>query len=64
MLRALSTGLRADAVLPSGYAATDIGEDAAETIRLYSMVRGTPYEAELRAIYSHRFELIDELMGE
>jgi hypothetical protein len=53
----------ADGVLPSGYAAVDIGEDAAETMRLYSMVQGTPFEAEIRAIYSNRFEVLDELLG-
>lgn len=52
-----------DGVLPSGYAATDIGEDLAETWRLYSMVEGTAFEAEVRALYANRFALIDELNG-
>jgi hypothetical protein len=51
-----------DGVLPSGYSRTDIGEDAAETARIYAMVRGTPFEAEVRAIYANRFELLDELL--
>lgn len=53
----------ADGILPSGYSATDIGEDAAEAMKLYTMVRGTPYEAELRTLYPNRFALLDELLG-
>lgn len=53
----------ADGVLPSGYGAVDIGEDAAEMMRLYSMVQNTPYEAEIRALYTNRFELLDELLA-
>lgn len=52
----------ADGVLPSGYADVDIGEDLAETLKLYTSVQGTPFEATLRDVFAHRFALIEELL--
>ncbi|MBZ4401958.1 hypothetical protein [Myxococcus sp. AS-1-15] len=34
-------------------------EDFSEAVKLYDQVRGTPYEAELRAMMPKRFELLD-----
>lgn len=51
-----SDGLRA-----SEYAGATIGEDFAETYRLYISSRGTPWAHELRALMPERFAILDEL---
>lgn len=55
--------MESDGVDASGYARNSKGEDFAETLTLYQTVRGTPQEAELRALMPERFALIDELLG-
>ena len=47
----------------SGYGRTNHQEDFAETYSVYAQVLGTPREAEIRAIYSHRFAFIDRLLA-
>lgn len=55
--------VESDGVNASAYATTDIGEDFAETYRLYVSTRGTPWAAELRALMPERFAILDELTG-
>ncbi len=52
-----------DGVRPSQYATTDLGEDFAETYRLYINSMGTPLAAELRVLMPERFAIIDSFMN-
>jgi hypothetical protein len=60
---AYKAAIASDGFVPSNYARNAPTEDFAETLVLYSMVRGTPQEAELRALMPNRFRLIDELLA-
>lgn len=48
-----------DGVSPSTYATNSPQEDFAETMVLYQRVRGTPQEAEVRAMMPERFRVLD-----
>jgi hypothetical protein len=50
-----------DGVNASQYANRSVGEDFSETVALYDQVRGTPQEAEIRALMPNRFKIIDQL---
>lgn len=52
-----------DGVHASQYAKNSFGEDFAETLQLYQQVKGTPQEAEIRALMPERFKIIDELLA-
>ena len=51
-----------DGVSPSAYARSSPDEDFAETLALYMKVKGTPREAEIRAIMPERFALMDQIL--
>ncbi len=51
-----------DGVSPSAYAKSSPDEDFAETLALYMKVKGTPREAEIRAIMPERFALMDQIL--
>ena len=53
--------MKADELEPSGYARGNADEDYAESYRLYFQVKGTPAEAEVRALLPARFQLLDTL---
>jgi len=55
--------IAADGTTPSGYARSDMPEDFSESLRLLSAVRGTPEEAEVRALFPARFAILDELLA-
>jgi hypothetical protein len=57
------TAMNADRLSPSGYGRSSLDEDFAETYALYFQVRGTPREAEMRALLPERFRLIDQMLG-
>ena len=56
-----------DGVYPSEYAKTAAksspGEDFSEALALYVKVKGTPREAEIRAIMPERFALLDKMLA-
>ena len=52
-----------DKVVPSKYAKASVSEDFAETLQVYQQVKGTPQEAEMRALMPGRFRIIDELLS-
>lgn len=47
----------------SAYARSGLGEDVAETYRLYKSVRGSPDESEGRSLMPQRFALLDEMLA-
>jgi hypothetical protein len=51
-----------DGIVPSRYGKNSLNEDFAETLVIYMNVKGTPAEAEMRALMPERFKLIDELL--
>jgi hypothetical protein len=51
-----------DGVSVSKYAKNSHDEDFAETLTLYMKVKGTPQEAEIRAIMPERFKFLDEML--
>jgi hypothetical protein len=53
--------VRSDGLEVSTYAKTTPGEDFSETYQLYQMVKGTPSEAEFRAMYPNRFRILDQI---
>ncbi|MBN9687189.1 MULTISPECIES: hypothetical protein [unclassified Corallococcus] len=55
--------MASDGFVPSDYARSSPSEDFAETLVLYQKVRGTPQEAEVRALMPGRFRLIDDLLS-
>lgn len=55
--------MRNDGISPSTYARSDRQEDFSETLELYMIVKGTPQEAEIRAIMPERFAILDKLVG-
>lgn len=55
--------MQADRLAPSAYGKSNPDEDFAESYALYFQVRGTPQEAEVRALMPERFRLIDDLLG-
>ncbi|WNG57589.1 hypothetical protein F0U59_24630 [Archangium gephyra] len=55
--------MASDGFVPSHYARNAPGEDFAETLVLYQKVRGTPQEAEVRALMPGRFRILDELLS-
>ncbi|HYH94353.1 hypothetical protein, partial [Hyalangium sp.] len=55
--------IASDGFVASDYARNAPTEDFAETLVLYQKVRGTPQEAEVRALMPARFRIIDELMA-
>jgi hypothetical protein len=52
-----------DGIYPSGYGKNSNDEDFAETLVIYANVKGTPAEAEMRALMPERFKLLDRLLG-
>ncbi|NPC78776.1 hypothetical protein HPC49_11045, partial [Pyxidicoccus fallax] len=52
--------MKQDLMVPSHYARDDFQEDFSEAVKLYDQVRGTPHEAELRAMMPNRFALLDQ----
>lgn len=59
--KAWEAAMKSDQIDASGYARKSQAEDFAETYALYMSVKGTPQEAELRALMPERFRLLDEL---
>ena len=55
--------MASDGVHASQYAKNNHDEDFGESLQLYEQVRGTPQEAEMRALMPERFKLIDGLLG-
>lgn len=55
--------IKKDSLHPSHYAANNAAEDIAETIELYHIVRGTPDEPAIRALFPARFQLLDGVFG-
>ncbi len=55
--------MASDGLRISNYAKNSQGEDFSETLTLYQMVRGTPQEAEMRALMPERFRILDEMLG-
>lgn len=55
--------MQKDGLSPSTYAKNARGEDFSETLELYMRVKGTPQEAEIRAIMPERFAILDKLVG-
>jgi len=55
--------MASDGISSSQYAKKSQGEDFAETLQLYQQVKGTPQEAEVRALMPERFKIIDELLA-
>ena len=53
--------MASDKIVASKYAKSAPGEDFGETLQLYEQVRGTPQEAEIRALMPERFKIIDEI---
>lgn len=53
--------MASDQIDASQYARSSKEEDFAETVRLYLTVRGTPAEAEIRALMPERFAILDGL---
>lgn len=56
------SAIAADGVSPSRYAMNSPGEDFSEFLTLVTAVRGTPQEAELRALMPNRFEAAAALL--
>ncbi|WP_257457752.1 putative zinc-binding metallopeptidase [Archangium lipolyticum] len=54
---------KSDGLVASGYAKASPGEDFAETLLIYQQAKGTPREAEFRAMMPERFKIIDELLA-
>lgn len=55
--------MQKDGLSASVYAKNARGEDFSETLELYMRVKGTPQEAEIRAIMPERFAILDKLVG-
>jgi hypothetical protein len=60
---AYEAAIQSDGFVTSNYAREHAHEDFSETLVLYQKVRGTPEEAEVRALMPGRFRLIDELLA-
>jgi peptidoglycan hydrolase-like protein with peptidoglycan-binding domain len=54
---------KSDGVHASTYAKNAPGEDFAETLKLYQLVKGTPQEAEMRQLMPARFKIIDGMVA-
>lgn len=57
------SAMASDGLSASGYAKNSKGEDFAESLVLYQTVRGTPQEAEIRALMPERFAILDRMIG-
>lgn len=57
------TAAESDGIQVSQYSTKDPGEDFSETLVLYERVRGTPEEAEFRAMMPERFRILDAMLG-
>ena len=57
------TAIQNDGIRASRYAANSPGEDFSESLVLYQRVRGTPQEAEFRAMMPERFRILDGMVG-
>jgi peptidoglycan hydrolase-like protein with peptidoglycan-binding domain len=55
--------MKKDVTHASAYAKNSESEDFAETLQLYQQVKGTPQEAEVRAVMPERFKIIDDLLA-
>jgi hypothetical protein len=55
--------IASDGFVPSEYARNAPTEDFAEALMVYQKVRGTPLEAEVRALMPARFKFMDELLA-
>ncbi len=55
--------IKKDGFHPSHYAANSPAEDIAETVELYHIVRGTPDEPGIRALFPARFQFLDGVFG-
>jgi len=56
------TAIQNDGIRVSRYAAQTPGEDFSETLVLYQQARGTPQEAEFRAMMPERFRILDGMV--
>jgi hypothetical protein len=56
------TASQNDVIRVSRYAAESPGEDFSETLAIYQRVRGTPQEAEFRAMMPERFRILDGML--
>ncbi|RKH39101.1 hypothetical protein D7X12_24560 [Corallococcus sicarius] len=56
--------IKSDGIVPSKYAKAAPSEDFGEALQLYQQVKGTPKEAEVRAMMPERFKIIDALLAE
>lgn len=54
---------KSDGIIPSQYGKASLDEDFAETLVIYHQNKGTPREAELRALMPARYKIIDELLA-
>jgi len=52
-----------DGLSPSTYARASRTEDFSETLTLYQLSRGTPYEAEYRAMFPERFAALEAVLA-
>ncbi|HEY8207672.1 MAG TPA: LysM domain-containing protein [Myxococcaceae bacterium] len=52
-----------DGLSPSQYARSSRTEDFSEALTLYQLSRGTPYEAEYRAMFPERFAVLDGVLA-
>ncbi|MCK6545836.1 hypothetical protein L6R52_08205 [Myxococcota bacterium] len=59
----IAAGTR-DGIAPSKYATRSPGEDISETLQLWVQVRGTPHEAEIRALFPNRIALLERLLNQ
>ncbi|HZI12179.1 MAG TPA: hypothetical protein VE153_17480 [Myxococcus sp.] len=55
--------VKSDGIIPSQYGKASVGEDFAETLVIYHQNKGTPRDAELRALMPERYKIIDELLA-
>ncbi len=55
--------VKSDGIIPSQYGKASVGEDFAETLVIYHQNKGTPRDAELRALMPARYKIIDELLA-
>lgn len=61
--RAWAAAAAADGRATSDYATASVKEDVCETAELYLATRGTPAFERARALYPHRFAILDERFG-
>ena len=55
--------VQGDGLVPSTYARSSRTEDFSEMLTLYQLSRGTPYEAEYRAMFPERFAALEAVLA-